>query len=124
MILVVDANFLMSAYRFKVDAISGLRELAGGNLRLVTSSAVIKELEGISRGKNLSARGASYALGLLEKGGAEVVKTGKGADDWIVDYCVSHNAVACTNDAKLRKTLRESGVRSIVLKGKAQLDYA
>ncbi len=124
MILVVDANFLMSAFRFKVDAISGLRDLVGGDFRLVTSSSVIRELEGIAGGKNLSARGARFALETLKREGAQVDRTEKYADDWVLEYCVTQGAVACTNDAELRKRLREAGIRSIVLKGRSKIDYA
>ena len=122
--LVVDANFLMSAYRFKVNAISELNELLPGGYRLVTGSPVIKELEGLKKSKSPSGRGASFALDVLGAEKAEVIQTSKNADDWIVDYCSSAGAIACTNDASLRRRLREKGVRSIVLLGRSRLAFA
>ena len=122
--LVVDANFLMSAYKFKVNAIAELNELLPGGYKLVTGSPVIKELEGLSKSKSPRGRGAALALELLKKEGKEVIVTSKSADDWIADYCSSTGAIACTNDAALRKRLRENGVKSIVLLGRARLAFA
>ncbi|MFH0818245.1 MAG: hypothetical protein V1909_06470 [Candidatus Micrarchaeota archaeon] len=123
-ILVVDANFLMSAYRFKVDAINGLNELLPAGYQLLAPSSVMQELEGLSRNKSPSGKGATYALEILKREGVKVIKTEKSADDWIVDYCSSNGAIACTNDSALRKRLRENKVKSIVLKGRARIDYA
>jgi uncharacterized protein len=122
--LVVDANFLMSAYRFKVDAIEGLRELVSGSYRLITPSSVIRELERISQGKGAAAIEARYALMIIEKERVEVVGTEESADSWIEEYCSSTGAIACTNDAELRRRLKSRGLRSIVLKGRSRLDYA
>ncbi len=121
-ILVVDANFLMSAYRFKVDSLLALRDLVG-EYGLVTSSSVMAELEGLSRSKSPSGKGAAHALETLRGAGAKVIRTSKNADEWILDYCSSTGALACTNDAALRKRLREAGVRSIVLKGRSKIDF-
>ena len=120
--LVVDANFLMSAYKFKVDAMSALRELVG-KYELVTCSSVIIELQGLSKSRGPAGPQARQALLSLAREGARVVRTIEPADDWIVNYCAQHGAIACTNDAALRKRLRENGVRSIVLKGRSRIDF-
>jgi rRNA-processing protein FCF1 len=122
--LVVDANFLMSASRFKVDATSELKMLVEGKFELVTCSAVIKELEGLSKSKGKAGPEARAALGQIKGAGVKVLHTGKKADDWILEFCEANNAVACTNDAELRKKLKEKGMRAIVLKGRSTINYA
>lgn len=122
--LVVDANFLMSAYRFKVDAIQELGRLVAGGYVLVTSSAVINELQGLCRETNAASRGARYALDMMRKQGVRVIRTSQKADAWIEEYCSKNGATACTNDAELRKRLKKRGVRTVVLKGRSHLGYA
>ncbi|MFH1471141.1 MAG: PIN domain-containing protein [Candidatus Micrarchaeota archaeon] len=121
-ILVVDANFLMSAYKFKVDAMGGLYELFPGGFRLVTSNSILEELKGLAKKRSDVGKGAAYSLWVLEKNRAEVISTNEKADDWVVSYCAKNSAIACTNDAELRKRLKSQGIKSIVLKGRSTLD--
>jgi len=121
--LVVDANFLMSAYRFRLDAVAELKCLVEGGFLLVTPSSVVKELETISRKKGEAGPQARYALETMARERVSVMQTSKKADDWILDYCAETGAIACTNDSKLRKRLRERGVKSIVLLGRSRLGY-
>jgi rRNA-processing protein FCF1 len=123
-ILVVDANFLMSAYKFRVDAIAELKCLVEGGFTLVTSSSIVKELKTLSKKKGTAGPQARFALEIMEKERVKVIKTKETADDWILEYCASNGAVACTNDFALRKKLRDAGVRSIALRGRFRLDYA
>jgi rRNA-processing protein FCF1 len=44
-------------------------------------------------------------------------------DDWIVGYAQANNAIVCTNDAKLRKRLREADIKVITMKSKSKLGY-
>jgi len=122
--LVLDANFLMSAYKFRVDAISELKGLVVGEFRLVAPSSVLDELELISRTRGAAGPQAKYALEVMRKEGVTVMRTKKKADEWIEDFCSSTGAIACTNDSDLRKKLKEKGVRCILLKGKSKLGYA
>ncbi|MFH1447992.1 MAG: PIN domain-containing protein [Candidatus Micrarchaeota archaeon] len=121
--LVVDANFLMSAYRFKVDAIDELGRLVAGSFRLVTSTSIILELERISEKKGVAGPQARYALSMIRKRGIRIMRTSKEADYWIEEYCSGTGAIACTNDAALRKRLKKNGIKTIALRGKSRLDY-
>ncbi len=121
--LVVDANFLMSTYKFKVDAILGVEELVGRDYLLVTSSSIVVELERIRKSKGKASQQARYALGIIRKY-VKVIRTTESADQWIEMYCLKNNAIACTNDAELRKRLKKNGIKTIVLRGRSRLSYA
>jgi len=120
---VLDTNFLMLAYQFKVDVLGGLRELLG-EYKAVTCSGVIDELRGIGSGKGRDSAAASYALKLLRLGEVEVKRSSKYVDDWIVSYCAGKDAVACTVDKELIRKLEKEGVKVVILRGKSRLQFA
>jgi len=119
---VLDTNFLMLAYQFKIDIFGGLRELLG-EYKAVTCSGVITELEGICSGKGRDSAAASYALKLLKLRGVEVKGSSKDVDGWIEGYCTGKDAVACTVDKELIRKLKKDGVRVVILRGKSRLQF-
>lgn len=121
--IVIDANFLMSAYRFKVDAIGELKALVVGDFCLVAPTSVVRELERLSESRGAAGPGAAYALEVMRREKVKILPTEKSADDWIEEYCKKTGAIACTNDAQLKQKLKKHGLRVISLIGKSKLDY-
>ncbi|NYZ78748.1 hypothetical protein H0N99_01225 [Candidatus Micrarchaeota archaeon] len=118
---VLDTNFLMLAHQFKIDILGGLRELLG-EYKAVTCSGVIGELERVHSGKGKDSAAAGYALKLLKRG-VEVKRSSEGVDDWILKYCAKNGAVACTVDRELIGRLKKEGVKAVILRGKARLQF-
>ncbi|MFQ5405733.1 MAG: PIN domain-containing protein [Candidatus Micrarchaeia archaeon] len=120
MIVVLDSNFLLVPFEFKVDVFDQARGLLAGKLDFVVLDSCISEIksfEGQTGRKMLS------ALNALEKKGLTLVKgTGKArADDDIVAFASSNDVVVCSNDSLLRKRLKEKGVKTIFLRKKSFL---
>ena len=121
--VVLDTNFLMLAYQFKVDIFGGLNELIGG-YKAVTCRGVVSELRKLGSKKGSDAAAARYALRLIKLGGVEIEDNREGVDEWIARYCKMHGAVACTVDKELVEKLKKEGVRVVVLRGKSRLQFA
>lgn len=120
---VVDTNFLMLAYQFKLNIPEKLGELLGA-YRMVTCDGVVRELKKLSLGKGRDGVAARYALKVLDGCGAEVKRSKGEVDEWIVGYCKKEGAVACTVDKKLRERLKREGVKVVIMRGKKQLHFA
>jgi len=120
---VFDTNFLMLAYQFKIDVLSGLSELLG-KYKAVTCAGVINDLKKIGAGKGRDSAAASYALKLLKLSEVEVNDNAKDVDGWILNYCVRKGAVACTVDRELVRKLKKEGVKVVILRGKSRLQFA
>jgi hypothetical protein len=120
--IVLDTNFLMLAYQFKVDIFDGLSELLGG-YRALTCSGVVRELHRLSSEKGSDAPAARYALKLLKLRGVEVENNAEEVDEWIVRYCKRRGAIACTVDKELRRRLKKEGVKVVILRGKSRLQF-
>jgi len=117
---ILDTNFLMLAYQFKVDIFSGLSELLGG-YRAVTCKGVVSELRKLGSRKGNDAAAARYALRLIRLSGVEVKDNTEDVDEWIVRYCKMNGATACTVDKELRDKLKKEGVKVVILRGKSHL---
>jgi rRNA-processing protein FCF1 len=120
---VLDTNFLMLAHQFKIDILSELSELLGEH-RAVTCEGVIEELRKIGSGKGRDSAAARYALKLLKLREVEIKRNAKEVDEWILSYCVRSGAVACTVDRELISKLKKEGVKVVILRGKACLQFA
>ena len=125
--IVVDTNFLLIPFQFRVDVFREAERLLEERTEFVVLSPCVAELKAMSAGKEGTGRdrrAAKAALTLLEKMPVKVAKAAGAADDAIIDYAVKHKAVVCTNDRELRKKLRENGARVIGLREKSHLAFA
>jgi hypothetical protein len=119
---VLDTNFLMLAYQFKIDVLGGLRELLG-EYKAVTCEGVVDELDRRCSGKGKESTAAKYALKLLKLGKVEIMSNDGKVDDWIVSYCAMNSSVACTVDRELIGRLKKEGVKVVILRGKSRLQF-
>ncbi|MCG2874128.1 MAG: PIN domain-containing protein, partial [Acidilobus sp.] len=71
--VVVDTNFLLMMAQ-GVVAPSSLNDAINASYELVTTDAVVKELETMSKREDLLAREAGFALKLLERLGVQVLR--------------------------------------------------
>jgi len=119
--VVVDTNFLLTMAQ-GVIAPSSLNDAINASYELVTTDAVVKELEAMSKGGDLLAREAGFALKLLERLGVQVLRVKAGsADKSILNLTKAlaqegDRVVVATNDKNLRRSVRRLGVPTLYLR--------
>ncbi len=123
--ILLDTNFLLIPFRFKINIISEIDYLVDRSHRYLVSSQTIEELKKI--GKKLSKDGISarLALKMIEANDKliEVIESNEYVDDWIVSYAKENHAIACTNDTALRARLKKLKIKTITLKSKTKLGF-
>jgi len=119
--VVVDTNFLLMMAQ-GVVAPSSLNDAINASYELVTTDAVVKELETMSKREDLLAREAGFALKLLERLGVQVLRVKAGsADESILTLAKElvqsgDRVVVATNDKNLRRSIRRLGVPTLYLR--------
>jgi len=123
--LILDTNFLLVPFQFKVDVFTELDHIMEGPYQLVSSTQVLRELRKIAKNTGRSGSAARFALKLLEanKDRIKIVESDQPVDDWVVEYSKENKAFAATNDIKLKKRLRKFGIKVIGLRTKMKLGY-
>lgn len=122
-IVVVDTNFLLIPYQFKIDIISELEYLIEGGYDLIIPTGVKMELEKIAKGKGRNALGARLALKILDtnKKNIQLISSEGHVDDWILNFANHRRAIVCTNDKKLRLLSKKAKLRTITMKSKTKI---
>jgi len=119
--VVVDTNFLLTMAQ-GVIAPSSLNDAINASYELVTTDAVVKELETMSKREDLLAREAGFALKLLERLGVQVLRVKAGSADESVLTLAKElvqsgdRVVVATNDKNLRRSVRRLGVPTLYLR--------
>jgi len=119
--VVVDTNFLLTMAQ-GVIAPSSLNDAINASYELITTDAVAKELEAMSKREDLLAREAGFALKLLERLGVQVLRVKAGsADESILALAKElvqngDRVVVATNDKNLRRSVRRLGVPTLYLR--------
>ncbi len=119
--VVVDTNFLLMMAQ-GVIAPSSLNDAINASYELVTTDAVVKELETMSKREDLLAREAGFALKLLERLGVQVLRVKAGnADESILTLAKElvqsgDRVIVATNDKNLRRSVRRLGVPTLYLR--------
>ena len=122
-ILVVDTNFLLVPYQFRIDIFSEIEKLVEGGYVLIVPTVVKKEVDKIANSKGRHALGARLALKLLKVNEklVEFTPSSGYADDWILNFAMEKRAIVCTNDKKLRSLSKKQDLRVITMKSKAKI---
>jgi len=142
--VLMDANFLMIPYQFRIDILSEIARLVDRNYELVTLAEVVDELRKISgrdnfnrqkTGKEKKIKGrdriaAGVALEIIESEGIRIInyknENYTNTDDLILDYALEHSksgeVVVCTNDKALKKRLVSENIRIIYMRKKNYLE--
>lgn len=121
--VILDTNFLLVPFQFKINILKELDYLIEGPHFFVVSSVTIDELKKLGAKRGKDAVSARLALKIIENNPIEVIKNDRKVDDWIVDYANEHRAIVCTNDAPLRKRLRPLGIKVATVKSRSKLGF-
>ena len=120
--IIIDTNFLMIPFQFRVDIFSEIDRLCNFAYKLYIFSASIGELESIIKNqKGKSKRAAQFALKLanLKKIGIIDAK-GSDVDGLILENC--GDAIIATQDRELKRKLAEKKASIIILRQKNHLE--
>ena len=121
--VVLDTNFVVDMFRFKLG-FDDVEDALGGNCEFVMIEQSVAELR---RLKNVNAK---VGAGFIDSGKIKVAKAGraseKSADEAIVELAEKRkpDVVVATNDKKLRKRIKASGVRTIYLRARKRLEVS
>lgn len=121
--IILDTNFLLIPYQFKVDIFSEIRRIADFNYKLYIVDETLDELIKLTKtqkGKDKLA--AVLALAMLEQKKVIQIKTkkDKDVDNLILDEA-DKNTLVATQDRILKAKLKKKGAGLIVLKNKSHL---
>ena len=121
--VILDSNFLFVPLQFKIDIFEELDRLFG-KVEPVVLSTTLEELQQLTaKGSPKMRKQTTIALNLVEKCHSVTVerRTNESYDDVILRTAKEWNVPVATNDAKLRKKLRETGVSVVFLRQKSYL---
>jgi len=123
--VVIDTNFFLIPYQFKIDIITELEHLVDVHHRLVMTSKTLTELEKLAMNEGKKGAGARLAIKIIDVNfdHFEIIDSNRPVDRWILEYAVENGAIVCTNDKELKKKLKENGIKVISLRGKTKIDY-
>jgi rRNA-processing protein FCF1 len=125
--IVVDTNFLVMQYEYRVDLPSELQRIVHEPITLVIPSGAMDELRTLAGRAGRKAAGARFVLQNMEqlrtKAAIEIIASKGEVDGWIFKFAKENPVCVATNDVPLRKRLLASGVPVIAMKGKSKLDF-
>ena len=122
--VVLDTNFLLLPFQFRINIIKELDYLIEKSHRYVISSRTLAELKKLGKAAGKNGMAARLALKMIDASKIDVVKSDMPVDDWVVRYSKDNNAIACTNDRLLRKRLMGLDVKVVTLKSRSKLGFA
>lgn len=124
--IILDTNFLLIPYQFKVDIFSEIERICSFKYQLCIIDKTLEELDKIAkeqRGKNK--RAAMLALVMLSQKKIYKIKTKekKSVDNLILKAVEKDKEkyIVATQDAELKRKLKKKGISLIVLKQKSHL---
>lgn len=123
--VVLDTNFLLMPYQFKINILHELDFLIDVSHRFVVSSRSVDELEHIGRLAGKDGMAARLALKMLSanKDRIDIVQNDQEVDDWIVIYSKENRAIVCTNDSALRRRLKAAKVKVAAMKSRSKVAF-
>lgn len=110
--IVLDTNFMLLPFEKKLDVYEKIPQMLDEPVVFYTPRQCFDEL--IAKKKN---KKFSSALELARKKTRVVLVLSPKPDDAIIEASKDYNAMAATNDRKLRKKLKKEGIKTIFLNG-------
>ena len=126
--IIIDTNFLMIPYQFRVDIFSEFKRICAFNYNLFIYEQSINELNNIvEKQSGKDKRAAQFALKLIKIKGINTINTVKPENKYIdVDSLILNNldkdTIIATQDLQLKKQLIEKGASVIIIRQKKYLE--
>lgn len=122
-IIIVDTNFLMVPYRFKVDIFSEFDRICNFSYKMLVFEQSVNELNKIIKeqsGKHK--RAAEFALRLIKLKNISLIKSEQEDVDALILNSIGKDTVVATQDRELKKELLKKGASVIILRQKKYLE--
>ncbi len=120
--VILDTNFLMMPFQFKVDIEKELNRLLDVKFEICVPKSVIKELEGLKKSKEIKTRKtANMALEYAKR--FKIIDVDKKVDEALVELGMNKNNIIATNDKQILKKLRKVGANIVYLRQKKYLEF-
>ncbi|MCJ7608237.1 hypothetical protein MUP00_01010 [Candidatus Bathyarchaeota archaeon] len=123
--ILVDTSFLMTAARFRINAVQQLEQMLGGRVQPILLSTVRFELNTIASDRRAKrSKEANLALELAKSFAVEEVSIGpdESVDDTILRVASERGIPVATNDRRLRKRLDQATVATIYLRQRSRIE--
>jgi len=123
--IILDSNFLFVPAQFKLDIFEGIMNLLNQRYESIVLSTTLDELRNImERGAPKLRKQAEMALELAEKCLLVNVdrEPGETNDDVIIRVAEQRKCLVATNDAALRKRLRDISIPVVYVRQKSRLE--
>lgn len=122
--IIIDTNFLMIPYKFRVDIFSEISRICSFNYKLFIMEKTIEELKGIIKNQSGKDKKASeFALKLIGLKNIEAIASEENDVDSAILNIAGKDVVVATLDGFLKRQLAEKGASVIVLRQKKYLQY-
>lgn len=115
--IILDTNFTMVPFQFKVDIFMELRRLLNEPYKVFILDQTLKELEGKKLGKSVRELLERYDVGLIK------TEQNKSVDDLLVELADRERFIVATQDKALRDRLKNKGINIITLRQKKYLTF-
>ncbi len=123
MLVLLDSNFLLLPFQFRIDIFAEIEALLNAKPRYAVPVQVLAELERLaSRGGRLG-RFARSALALAEQR-CEVLQVKAEDADEALEKLAGRGTIICTNDKVLKEKVRKRGSAVIFLRERQKLALA
>ena len=117
----IDTNFFMIPFQFNVDILEEFKRVLP-NYKLVTTSFVINELNGLKNNSKGKVRlAAGLGLKIAQSGEIEIRNVPLNKGESVDDALIRLSTVLATNDANLRKKAKKKGIPLVILRQKKYL---
>jgi rRNA-processing protein FCF1 len=123
--VLLDSNFLFVPFRFGVDIFEEMKRLFSSNVRCLVSRLVLEELESLKRGaKPKFLKEIDFAVKMAERCETfeDTLRPGETVDQSLVRIARERGFYVATNDAELKRDLRNEGVSVVFLRQKTYLE--
>ncbi len=118
--IIIDTNFLLVPYKFKVDIFSEFNRICNFNYKLFIFERSLDELRDImNNAKGVDKKAAQFALKLIKLKNINVIKSKLDVDSAILS--LGKDSVIATQDTHLKKELLKKGASVIILRQKKYL---
>ncbi len=115
--LLLDTNFIIDLYRFRID-LSEIYDLVSEPVELCVSNEILDELELLSK-KAKHGKFAKLSLNLIKNNKIRIIDVSGDVDKQILS--LDKSFLVATNDKKLRNQLTQKGMKTIYLRARKHL---
>jgi len=124
--VILDTSFILSAIKYRADINMGLIPLMDGPFAIIVPSPVVSELRYLAKNKGKRGIYANVGLGAMRILNPKVEQTAnKMADEAVREIAEKYpDAIICTNDAKLKESLKRRGRVVYSIKGASFIGQA